>query len=126
MDGIYMLWMVFICYGWYLYAVEICLRAQNASMLICAKECGIQHLSTGTIDRNYMRTYRKILLEYKDKKWIATTCRSMLTNMLYYHGYYAVWRVKKALLGNYPLVHRLRMMRKQGKYEDFDACQLES
>lgn len=101
-----------LCDGWHLYAVELCLRAQNAGVLICAKNCGIRHLSNGTVDKNYMRTYRKLLLAYKDNKWIATTCKSMPTSMLYYYGYYAVWSIKKVLLGNYPLIHRLRTGRK--------------
>lgn len=101
-----------LCDGWHLYAVELCLRAQNAGVLICAKDCGIRHLSNGTVDKNYMRTYRKLMLAYKDKSWIATTCKSMPNSMLYYYGYYAVWRIKKALLGNYPLIHRLRSGRK--------------
>lgn len=100
------------CDGWHLYVVEFCLRAQNMGALICAKDCGIRHLSSGTVDKNYMKTYRKILVTYKDKKWIATTCKSMPTNLLYFYGYYAVWSVKKALLGNYPLIHRLRTGRK--------------
>lgn len=101
-----------LCDGWHLYAVELCLRAQNAGVLICAKDCGIRHLSNGTVDKNYMRTYRKLLLTYKDKKWLATTCKSMPNSLLYYYGYYLVWSLKKAMLGNYPLVHRLRMGRK--------------
>ena len=101
-----------LCDGWHLYAVELCLRAQNASVLICAKDCGIQHLPNGTVDKNYMRTYRKLMLAYKDKSWIATTCKSMPNNFLYYYGYYAVWSIKKLLLGNYPLIHRLRTGRK--------------
>lgn len=101
-----------LCNGWHLYVVEFCLRAQNIGAVICAKDCGIRHLSSGTVDKNYMRTYRELMRVYKDKKWIATTCKSMPNNMLYYYGYYAVWSIKKALLGNYPLIHRLRTGRK--------------
>ena len=101
-----------LCDGWHLYAVELCLRAQNAGVLICAKDCGIRHLSNGTVDKNYMKTFRKIMLAYPDKKWIATTCKSMPNSLLYYYGYYGVWAVKKRLLGNYPLIYRLRNGRK--------------
>ena len=98
-----------LCDGWHLYVVELCLRAQDAGVLICAKNCEIRHLSSGTVDKNYMRTYRKILSTYRNKRWIATTCKSMPTSLLYYYGYYAVWCVKKLLFGNYPLLYRIRM-----------------
>lgn len=101
-----------LCDGWHLYVVELCLRVSNDGALICAKDCGILHLSTGTVDRNYMKTYRKILQIYKNKKWIATTCKSMPTNMMYYYGYYILWSIKKMLLGNYPLIHRIQSGRK--------------
>ena len=101
-----------LCDGWHLYAVELCLRAQNAGVLICAKDCGIRHMSNGTVDKKYMKTFRKLMLAYPDKKWIATTCKSMPNNMLYYYGYYAMWVIKKCMLGNYPLIYRLRTGRK--------------
>ena len=97
-----------ICDGWHLYVVELCLRVSLENVLIAYGEFAITHLSGGNVDENYMKTYKKLLRIYKKHGWIATTCKSMPTNLLYFYIYYGIWRIKKCLLGNYPLMGKLK------------------
>ena len=97
-----------ICDGWHLYVVEFCLRARSIKAVVCSNNCDIQHLSNGTVNEEYMKTFKKLLIEYKDQKWIRTTCKSMPTNLPVYYGYYFAWKLKKILVGNYPLLFSIR------------------
>lgn len=93
-----------VCNSWHLYAVELCLRASEDEVLIVTGQFPITHLSMGAVDECYMKTYKQLLMKYKNHGWISTTCKSMPTNMIYYYAYYWAWKMKKILLGNFPLV----------------------
>lgn len=100
-----------LCDGWHLYVVELCLRAQKDEVdIVYINNCHIRHLSNGVVDESYMKTFKKLLIEYKNKKWITTTCKSMPTNLIYYYIYYFFWKIKKELFGNYPFVYRLKQI----------------
>ena len=97
-----------ICDGWHLYAVELCLRAKEKDILIAKGNFNIKHLSSGNVDDNYMCTFKKLITEYKSAKWIATTCKSMPTNTVFYYAYYCIWKIKKAIFGNANIVHKIK------------------
>ncbi len=99
-----------LCDGWHLYVVEMCLRARNniEGMHILYGCFNIKHLSTGTVDENYMKTYKKLLITYKKNKWIYTTCKKMPASLIYYNLYYAVWKLKKLFFGNIPVGYTLK------------------
>lgn len=102
-----------LCDGWHLYAVELCIRVRQAGGLILSGDFGMEHTSTGTVDKAYMATFKELLKRYKDEKWICTTCKSMPTNLLYFHPYYVLWKIKKCLLGNYNLSYKIKSLLKR-------------
>lgn len=75
---------------------------------------GIKHYSGGNVDLNYMKKFRQLLRIYNHQGYICTTCKSMPCNLLYYYAYFAIWSIKKKLLGNYPLVQNLKSILKLG------------
>ena len=97
-----------ICDNWHLYVVELCLRAKLNKAKIVTGQFNITHLSDGNVDDGYMQTYKKLIKEYKQFGWICTTCKSMPANMIAFYCYYFPWKVKKLLLGNYPLISRIK------------------
>lgn len=102
-----------ICDGWHLYVVEMCLRASEQNVLVASGNFPIKHLSSGSVDERYMKTFKKLLVQFKEHGWISTTCKSMPTQLPYYYGYYAVWKAKKVLLGNFPLAYKLKSVLKR-------------
>ena len=102
-----------VCDGWHLYAVELCLRLRRyGGKAISAIHHDVCHLSSGNVDERYMRTFKKLLILYKDDKMICTTCKCMPANLLYYYMYYVLWAIKKKLFGNYTLVHTIKCLLK--------------
>lgn len=99
-----------ICNGWHLYVVELCLRASAQGVLIASGNFDIKHFSSGTVDEKYMNTFKKLLVIYKEKKWIATTCKVMPTNILVFYLYYCLWKIKKSLFGNLPMVYQIKKL----------------
>lgn len=99
-----------ICDGWHLYMAEFCLRAAQAGVSSAYGNFDIIHLSTGNVDEQYMKTFKKLLVKYRDRKWITTTCKTMPANLFVFYMYLAVWRIKKRLLGNYSLAHRVKKL----------------
>lgn len=100
-----------VCDGWHLYAVELCLRASRDGCYIYQMNgLPIEHLSTGEINGQYMEIYRRLMKAFPDKKRIKTTCVSLPNNRLVFALYYSLWRIKKKMLGNYPLRSTLREM----------------
>lgn len=97
-----------LCDGWHLYAVEMCLRAKEKGILIATGSFNIKHLSSGNVDDNYMRTFKKLITEYKNAKWIATTCKSMPTKTALYNAYYFIWKLKKTLFGNANIAYKIK------------------
>lgn len=102
-----------LCDGWHLYAAELCLRVKETGGCIAEGHFPIRHLSIGNVDERYMRTFRALLKKYKSRKWICTTCKSMPTNMLAFYAYYFPWKIKKLLLGNYPLADRVKRLKNE-------------
>ena len=49
---------------------------------------------------------------FRDEKWIATTCKSMPTQLAVFNIYYFMWKIKKVMLGNFPLMYRLKQLMK--------------
>ena len=99
-----------ICDGWHLYVVELCLRASGQGVLIASGKFDIKHLSTGTVDEQYMNTFKKLLVIYKNKKWIATTCKVMPTNLFVFYLYYSLWKMKKIMFGNLPIAYQFKKL----------------
>jgi len=97
-----------LCNGWHLYSVELCIRVRRDGGLIVCGNFPIEHLSIGNVDKNYMRTFKKLLVQYKSENFIATTAIKMPTCLLYYYCYYFPWAVKKLLFGNYPIRYIIR------------------
>lgn len=101
-----------ICDSWHLYVVELCLKASEQGVMIASGSFDIKHLSSGTVDEKYMNTFKKLLVIYKKKKWIATTCKVMPTNLFVFYLYYSLWKVKKSLFGNLPMVYQIKKLLK--------------
>ncbi len=99
-----------ICNGWHLYVVELCLRAGEQGILIASGNFDIKHLSSGTVDEKYMKTFKKLLMIYKKKKWLATTCKVMPTNLAVFYLYYGIWKMKKALFGNLSMAYQIKKL----------------
>ena len=98
-----------VCNGWHLYAVEMCLRAKERTKFgggVCNP--GIRHFSGGNVDLSYMKKFKQLLVMYKHQGYICTTCKKMPCNMVYYCVYFFAWRIKKLLMGNYPLVQTVK------------------
>lgn len=104
-----------LCDGWHLYVVEFCIRLRRIGGQVLSGAFDIVHLSSGNVDEAYMKTYKAILIQYKDEKWICTTCKTMPTNLLFFYCYYCLWKVKKILLGNYNLVYKIKQIVGKGK-----------
>lgn len=101
-----------LCDSWHLYAVEICIRlSEKNGSIYQINSSGIIHLSTGNVDKSYMKTFRKLLLTYNNHKHIYTTCKSFPNNIYLFDLYYFIWRIKKAVFGNYGLVHKLKSIK---------------
>lgn len=102
------------CDGWHLYAVEACLWARcHGGTVVSGDGDGqfdIEHLSEGNMDNAYMRTFLRLMRRYRDLGYIATTCKSMPTSPLYFYLYFPLWRVKRKLMGNYPLMYKLKCL----------------
>lgn len=92
-----------LCDGWHLYVAEFCLRAAGEGITSAYGYFGIQHLSYGNVYEQYMCTFKKLLVKYRDRKWISTTCKTLPTNLVVYYLYYWMWKCKKILFGNFPL-----------------------
>lgn len=99
-----------LCNGWHLYVVELCLRASEQGVLIASGNFEINHLSSGTVDEKYMNTFKELLVTYKKKKWIATTCKVMPTNLFVFYLYYGIWKMKKAIFGNLPMAYQIKKL----------------
>lgn len=97
-----------ICDSWHLYVVELCLRASEQGVMIASGSFDIKHLSSGRVDQKYMNLFKKSLVIYKKKKWIATTCKVMPTNLFVFYLYYSLRKVKKSLFGNLPMVYQIK------------------
>ena len=97
-----------ICDGWHLYAVEMCLRGKDTGIESYRYNCGIEHLSGGVVNKDYMKTFKILLHNYKHQKYIWTTCKKMPCNLIYYNVYLLFWNIKKKLMGNYHLVENLK------------------
>lgn len=97
-----------LCTGWHLYVVELCMRASNLGIISAYGFFDIKHLSSGTVDDMYMKTFKELLVIYKDKKWITTTCKVMPTNLFLFYLYYGIWKIKKCLFGNLPIMYQLK------------------
>lgn len=98
-----------LCNGWHLYAVELCLRASAGGCGIYQMNgLPIEHLSMGEVNEQYMKTYRRLMNAYPDKKSIKTTCVSLPNNQFLFNVYHFIWRIKKMILGNTPLRSNLR------------------
>lgn len=102
-----------VCDGWHLYVVELCLRV-NRVLPVVQGDFGIEHLSGGNVDEAYMKKFRELLVLYRDRGWITTTCKSLPANTAAFFCYHAVWKIKKALFKNMPLMYFL----KRGKDRD--------
>lgn len=76
--------------------------------MIASGSFDIKHLSSGTVDQKYMNLFKKSLVIYKKKKWIATTYKVMPTNLFVFYLYYSLWKVKKSLFGNLPMVYQIK------------------
>ena len=102
-----------LCDNWHLYVVELCLRAKknNIKILEIKDSSQILHKSIGKKKKKYMKDYLKIMKTYKDENYIATTCKSMPNNILYYYCYFFIWKIKKCIFGNYPLMVKLKKIR---------------
>lgn len=99
-----------VCNGWHLYVVELCLRASEQEILIASGNFDIKHMSSGNVDEKYMKTFKELLVMYKGKRWIATTCKSMPTNLFVFYFYYEMWKMKKALFGNLSMVYQIKKL----------------
>lgn len=99
-----------ICNGWHLYVVEMCLRAGEQGILIASGSFDIRHLSYGNVDEKYMKTFKKLLVIYKERKWLATTCKTMPTNLGVFYLYEGIWKIKKALFGNIPIAYKIKKL----------------
>ena len=97
-----------LCNGWHLYVVELCIRIRMLNGLVAVVEHDITHLSTGEVNESYMKTFKQLLNTYKSEKWICTTCKTLPTNMFVFYLYYILWKIKKTVIGNYPLMSKLR------------------
>ena len=98
-----------ICDGWHLYAVELCIRIRMASGLVVqVKDCNIEHLSDGNVDEKYMATFKRLLVNYKNELWIATTCKTLPNNIALFNVYYYVWKIKRCLFGNYKIMSKIK------------------
>lgn len=84
------------------------MRASEQRILIASGNFDIKHLSSGTVDEKYMKTFKELLVIYKKKKWIATTCKAMPTNLIVFYFYYGIWKIKKALFGNLPIAYQIK------------------
>lgn len=99
-----------LCDDWHLYVVELCIRARRLGYSIASGDFSIKHLSIGTVNEKYMETFKRLLMVYRDEKWIATTCKSMPTQLAVFNIYYFMWKIKKAMFGNFPLMYRIRRL----------------
>lgn len=97
-----------ICDGWHLYVVELCIRVRQKDCNVYFKDFSIKHLSSGTVNKAYMKTFRRLMCTYKNEKWICTTCKTMPNISAVYYLYYMMWIVKKTVLGNYPLMYKIQ------------------
>ena len=97
-----------LCDGWHLYVVEQCLRIGSAGGRILSGEFAIKHLSTGNVDDAYMKTFKRLMDNYKEKKWIVTVCKSLPNNSAVFRGYWILWKIKKYFFGNYGLVYSIK------------------
>ena len=93
-----------LCKGWHLYVVEFCIRLKRMGGTVASGNFDMKHDSIGNVDDNYMQTMKELLIAYKSEKSIYTTCKSFTTNMFLFYTYYCIWRIKKVLFGNYPIV----------------------
>ena len=97
-----------VCNSWHLYVVEMCLRASEQNILVASGKFEIKHLSSGMVDESYMKTFKELISIYKKKRWIATTCKVLPTNLFVFYLYFICWKVKKHLFGNLPLLHSIK------------------
>lgn len=101
-----------LCDNWHLYSVELCIRAKSDGKLIVTGNFDISHLSVGNVNEAYMATFKRLIKEYKNIGWVCTTCKSLPTNSFAFYCYYMPWKIKRIILGNYPLIS---ILRKQGR-----------
>ena len=97
-----------LCDGWHLYAAELCLRVDMAGGKVLSGNFPVVHLSTGNVDDAYMKTFYRIMKHYKEKRWIATTCKSLPNNEVAFFVYWILWKAKKVLLGNFGLIAAMK------------------
>lgn len=100
-----------LCDGWHLYVVEMCIRIKTANGLVAVTNHDITHLSIGNVNEGYMKTYKRLMKAYKNEKWICTTCKTLPNNSIVFHLYYILWKMKKNILGNYPLMSKIKMIK---------------
>ena len=74
-----------ICDNWHLYAVEACLRTKSkyvrggGHVYVC--DVDLIHLSTGTIDKDFLDGFKKLCRKYSDQfPFIRTPCISSRTD----------------------------------------------
>ena len=106
-----------LCDGWHLYVVELCLRLGREGAFIGSADFGILHLSTGNVDGAYMKTFKLLMKQYKDVKYIATTCKSMPNLMCFFYTYYVIWRMKKLFFGNLHIVYSIKKLIRRLDYQ---------
>ena len=79
-----------ICYGWHLYAVEICLRTMYNGGKIYVCDVELIHKSKGKLDYSYNEMYRLLCKKYSGSyKYLRTPCcyysgTSFLKRNIYY------------------------------------------
>lgn len=96
---------------WHLYAVEMCLRAKECTKFgggAAEYNPGIRHFSGGNVDINYMKNSSNCLLYINIKDIFGQHAKKMPCNMAYYYLYFGVWRIKKLLMANFPLVQTVK------------------
>ena len=112
---------IHMCDGWHLYAVELCLRLRGNGGIVLVGEGNIKHFSNGDVDDNYMKTYKKLIIAYKGQK-IVTTCKNIPANLTIFYLYYLLWKIKKVLFKNYPLINTMKQIVRKVRNENIDAC----
>ena len=104
-----------LCDGWHLYAVELCFRVRQGRGAVTAGDCHVEHLSQGHIDTAYMRCFRRLIQRYRSLEYLTTSCKSLPASLPLFWLYYPLWRVKKALIGDYPLMWKFRCLLEKRK-----------